>query len=574
LEVYIDGAYHPNKMAENTSRKMRRDIARDEFLAIAATKDASLIPEMESKMVSACFIREDLVFNLKKWCNDHEISIFSAPFECDPQLVEGELGLQHLSSSIEPIFKAIYTVDSDIFALGSATVVDNLSSSNSSCNIIRREKVFESGKLCNFDGSPYDMSVYSAFVGCDFINHPNLQSVHNVQNVLMPKWIAAHGDPELENQILSEISTTRKWKRIDLNTCLDYAEKFHTAKNMFRHPPVFKFDPALLGTGGVVLAPLNLWSNSKSWEELISFNPFETLQDIYESENPGEKLTPNIMGMMYRLSIWARTGRPLQNIPLQTFEGKVVPFGSILDFSIIPIEMQSDDALILWLQFRKLHFKSIVSSRVERLALEAVVKRCDALGNHGPPIIEVSNSVGNGLYIMWNTLKPSNVNVPVDWISNGNEVINLIRMVMPDFNEAYVSEIFGTQRNGVRHRAKKCIFGGCIDLKTMKMCMLKKKENECDVWLITVKVTPSMKSKDIYWTTIVVDLETKSFCQTPYSGCDCPAGQMFCSHMLAVVLLLGIIQVNADESFNDIYETLPKPILDMQSLPVKMTYIY
>ncbi len=83
-----------------------------------------------------------------------------------------------------------------------------------------------------------------------------------------------------------------------------------------------------------------------------------------------------------------------------------------------------------------------------------------------------------------------------------------------------------------------------------------------------------MKSKDIYWTTVVFDANTKEFCQCPYSCCDCPAGQMFCSHMLAVVLLLGIIQTNKDDSFEEFYKTLPKPILDLQSLPVKMTFIY
>ena len=39
------------------------------------------------------------------------------------------------------------------------------------------------------------------------------------------------------------------------------------------------------------------------------------------------------------------------------FKGEIVPFGSVLDFIIIPIEMQSDEALVMWLQFCKLHFK-------------------------------------------------------------------------------------------------------------------------------------------------------------------------------------------------------------------------
>lgn len=569
IEIYIDGAYHPNKGTENAYRKRCQNEARDQFLAIASSCDRSLFDEMVGKMMSACFVREDLVFNLKRWCNENGISIFSAPFECDPQLIEGELGLNRNRSSTAQV-RAIYTVDSDIFALGSRVVVDNLNFSNLSCNIIKRDEVFQSGKLSNRDGSPYDMSIYAAFVGCDFIPHPFLQSVTYVTDTLMPKWSAANCDSNQESEILAEISKARKWKKGDANTCLDYADKFHTAKNMFRHPPVFKLDH----TGGILLCPLHPIVSGRNWHELISFSPYETLQTIYTESHPGELLSPEILKKMYEVDIWSRTGRPLENVKQQICNGIVVPFGSVLDFSIIPVEMQSNDALITWLQFRKLHFKTTISTPAERQALEAVVKRCCILGDNGPPIVTESFAVGNGLYVMWNTLKPSIIGEPVDWITDEDLILNLIRHEIINFDTDQVNYIFGRQRNGVRHRAKKCLFGGCINLKTMKMCMLKRKDNDDDVWLLTIKVTPSMKTKEIYWTTIVLDKETKSFCQSPYSGCDCPAGQMFCSHMLAVILLLGIIQENKEDSFNEIYATLPEPILGMQSLPVKLKFIF
>ncbi len=159
---------------------------------------------------------------------------------------------------------------------------------------------------------------------------------------------------------------------------------------MFRHPPVFRFDPI---SGGTVISSLYQINSGNLWEDLISFNPLAILQDIYEENHPGNIITPEIMSEMYRLNIWARTGRPLENVSPQIYNDEVVPFGSVLDFAIIQIEMQSDEALIIWLQFRKLHFKSTISTDAERHALEAVVNRCNALGNSGPPISNISNTV-------------------------------------------------------------------------------------------------------------------------------------------------------------------------------------
>ena len=88
-----------------------------------------------------------------------------------------------------------------------------------------------------------------------------------------------------------------------------------------------------------------------------------------------------------------------------------------------------------------------------------------------------------------------------------------------------------------------------------------------------------MKSTEIYWTTLVstaINSENiiAEYLCCPYSGCDCPAGQNFCSHMLAVVYLLLIIQENTTMNFEEIFDTLPKPVLDLQSIAIPMSFIY
>jgi hypothetical protein len=112
----------------------------------------------------------------------------------------------------------------------------------------------------------------------------------------------------------------------------------------------------------------------------------------------------------------------------------------------------------------------------------------------------------------------------------------------------------------------------------MKMCHVVKKSDKSPLWLLTVKVTPSMKSTDVYWTTLIssvgMDGAINAYVPCPFSGCDCPAGQNFCSHMLAVIFLLMIIQEKRELSYQQLFSILPKPVLDLQSIPVKVSFIY
>jgi hypothetical protein len=133
-------------------------------------------------MSKACFVREDLIFDLKRWCDTNGISIIGSPFKCDFQLVGDEL-LQQGGITVS------MTIDSDFFALGSRIILDCLDIRTGCCNIIRSYKYFESKAgaiLCNSDGTSFDMAVCASFVGCDFIAHQYLQSEACVIKTLMP----------------------------------------------------------------------------------------------------------------------------------------------------------------------------------------------------------------------------------------------------------------------------------------------------------------------------------------------------------------------------------------------------
>ena len=206
----------------------------------------------------------------------------------------------------------------------------------------------------------------------------------------------------------------------------------------------------------------------------------------------------------------------------------------------------------------------------ERAALVLLVSK---VNSKGQPIKPPEAPIGNGEYTSWNVVEVEG-GQPAKWWT-GQEMVRILREFFFAVSEEYVDQIFGADRPGVRQRALVSIEGGCIDFKTMKVCRVVNKSNGNPVWMLTVKVTPSMKSTDVYWTTIVSTAHAnKTYMSCPFSGCDCPSGQNFCSHMLAVVYLIMLVQENDDMKFDDIFRTLSKPVLDLQSIAVRLSFIY
>ena len=63
--IYIDGLAHPVKATEDAQRSSIREAAKIEFQSLARSGDPNMIESMEKAMSKVCFVREDLIFNLK-----------------------------------------------------------------------------------------------------------------------------------------------------------------------------------------------------------------------------------------------------------------------------------------------------------------------------------------------------------------------------------------------------------------------------------------------------------------------------------------------------------------------------
>ncbi|EJK47770.1 hypothetical protein THAOC_33492 [Thalassiosira oceanica] len=86
-----------------------------------------------------------------------------------------------------------------------------------------------------------------------------------------------------------------------------------------------------------------------------------------------------------------------------------------------------------------------------------------------------------------------------------------------------------------------------------------------------MKVTPSMKNV-VYVVHIVFD--SKGGYVANVSKCDCPNGWLFCSHSLAIFLVLYLIQRQSEWTLEDVVEFMPEPIKSLQNLPLAASLVF
>ena len=550
LILYADGCANPGKAAEDAERSQHRETKRAKFRTLQRPEEGDPNPsdkeEITQLMKESCHTRQDVLFNVKAWCIKYEVRLIGAPFETDPQEVADEV--------VHGITGASSTVDSDFFILGSRILIDNLSHSNDSgkCNIIRRDEKLQDAA---FGSGGWDIIALACFLGNDFIDRPYGQGEKFVVDTLMPRWTAA-SEPE-RTIVLAEIAQTRKWKKSDAGTCTDYAEKFWIAYNLFRYAPHFTVNA---DTGYISLEPMRPYAGSfDQWKDFIGYDPLTVLEQVH-----GAPIQQARMREMYDMVVWAKTGELLAAVPKPIVNGAEVPYGSVLDFEAVPVEMQPHTLLSTWLECRRLKPPGTEATLV------ALVNKVLSLGDQAPPIVEPEPQIGDGKYVVWSVVKTVD-GMPVVWIT-GDAMFDVLRNDFFVVTDKSVNEVFGEQRNGIRHRAEICCCGGHIDMSTMKCARVKKAHDDSDVLMLTASVTPTVKTPQ-YWTTLMVD-NSQKYLPCPFSGCDCPAGQLFCSHMLAFLLYVMLVQENKDMTFDDMVAILPPPVLSLQTLPVHFSFVY
>ena len=97
-------------------------------------------------------------------------------------------------------------------------------------------------------------------------------------------------------------------------------------------------------------------------------------------------------------------------------------------------------------------------------------------------------------------------------------------------------------------------------------------EGEDDpVTIIEMKCTPSMKS-EVYGVCLVFRSDGTYIHNK--SKCDCPNGWLFCSHSLALFLLVRLVQLKANWTLQDLCDFMPQPIKTLQNLPIAACMVF
>ena len=216
------------------------------------------------------------------------------------------------------------------------------------------------------------------------------------------------------------------------------------------HAPVTEFV-----SGEWRLCPLNPLPPDALWKSVIGFDPIE-------------HFLPTSIGESYEMKIWARTGTsiPLE-IPLEkdpNDPSRFLPYGAEVNFDYMPVCLVPPFILRQWLHYRgvpqpKSSTKKELIGQVQR-ARE--LKQPLEEERIASPEASTENS-----YISIDNIT---VVSSVEWCSDSNEVLIVLRgQDIPDIDSAYINDVFGEGKNGVRNRAQLRFVSDHLNVETLRM---------------------------------------------------------------------------------------------------------
>lgn len=81
--------------------------------------------------------------------------------------------------------------------------------------------------------------------------------------------------------------------------------------------------------------------------------------------------------------------------------------------------------------------------------------------------------------------------------------------------------------------------------------------------------------KDVCTISLILRTVDDTFLPAPASRCNCPVGRLFCSHMLAFIVLLVEMQ-RLDEKYDYpwLVANMPDPVKSLHSLCIPFQYLF
>ena len=559
LLFVLDGARNPLKEETNRARKKKSDDAYSEMINLIQEGDTESTKKINQLKKQAVYVREDITAGFVAWCAKKDLKVVCA-------FMEAEWELCRLES--DGIIDGIISEDSDCLVLGCKLAMQMLDKtadpSVPNCSFVhgscRYDFVAE-----EFIDSPSiaERADIAVLMGCDYLNRAYGNSIAKIKT-FFNRW------RDEKDEILAEIELKGQVGKRMRNGLPGFAQQFRRASSIFQFAPCFVVHSTDIG----ITARDAFWSDSY---EVYRGNLRTISADDDELSlfgfRPDDHLPVDIgLKDMFKAVVWIRTGVPfVQHLisPPRNSADQILPWGCDLDFDKVSVHMQPTRALICYLESRGLSPRATNT----RQQIDSAVLRVISQSARGPAIIPSTANQDSGHY---GNLEVLTCGEPIEWVTASEEVFCAVRGLRIKFDDVFIDTYFGAGRNGVRERAWGRVIAGHFDLTTLRSsdCKCRSPTGIVDVSIFSIQCTPSMK-KDAYMVHLILTKTDDVFMPGPASRCNCPVGRLFCSHLLAFIVLLGMIQMlNDDEDYSWFLANMPDPVKSLHSMCIPFAYVF
>ena len=594
LLVVLDGGYaDPRKAPEALRRSKLHAKALGDFAAASKHFDAAADEKADSdartKLLAAqkktAHPRSWEQFEVVRWCLDNKVQYVVAPVQADHECV---------SLVARGLADFVITTDGDISVLAGAPglkgglsmwIVDDLDLNSGGCCIFRLDRVigegsehrvefFQNNKTAAW--KPKDLSIYGSIRGCDNIGDEVANHLHGIGEAaairLTNKYISAGGDAA-KKAVLADIEKKYRWGAGQKGSKAEgYATQFEQSVANYRHGPCWKYtftDILAITDEGKRKA----FRDGKFTVELSTLTPLpanKTFQDML-GYDPSTHFEDAALNLKRAKGVVWRGDEPLSRPPLHHAAlggkayGSEINWGGDVDKTL---RMLDDAALYKYCETHHVRMaggtvRSELESQCRRISELELDKKINVMTESEAQ----GDMVDNYAYSVNYT-----IDQPVLWNVDRVELAETIQTGLMKIDKTYIDRHFLGKYNGVRKRTLLLVKNGHPDLRTLKMTNATLDKCGTAVIIIAANIVGSLNSKE-YEVALAFNAATGDFIGAPSSCCQCPAGRLFCSHMLALLLLLYLIQRLSNVTLDDLIASLPEPIKLLRATPIALSYL-
>ena len=588
LLFVFDGCRNPTKSATNDERQKKKKDAKDRLIDALKHEGGASVAQISNWYKAATSIDDEIVAITLDWCNQNGVRYIQAPMESDPLL---------FSLESQSIIDGIISEDSDYIYLGCRRVVLDVSYHSikhhgndrniKNCNICTNEytmlklatKIQTDNNLANYEPTFHDLVVYGTLLGSDFFQIDKIGKVKAWQ-IFLHYLKNKQSTLDFDALVSSTSSIAKGFNenhqrnlKVGVHSLLYGLVWKVEVTNMFHSPRLAFWDNSFT-LALTTMRDMPVVNQSRisllAWKR-SPFDKFAELLNYYLNFDISNSLLTGVnwkdKSMYFSLAsfkINGRTNQPLERVKYHE------PKGSKIDFDSVHPTYIPSVILVRWLQCRGITVRN--ASKIDKRKLIDTVNAAKKQGELCK-VINIQSQPLNDQYIDWgdaiNTYMSSDDGKNrLEWSKNLQDILKIVSDKLVKINEDTITEIFGKWRSGVKQRAHTRVVSGHFDISTIKYtkCKIKIDNNNVTCIVLCIDCVPSYKSQ-LYNVMLLFQESDGSYIGSPFSRCCCPAGRVFCSHMLGFIEILYLIQQVGDK----IQNLLPKPVGEV-SEPVSLDY--